>query len=395
MKYQGSNSITYLITLIKGALGKKVDKVDGKGLSTNDLTNALKSNYDAAYTHSQAAHAPSNAQANIIEKVNVDGKALTITNKAVNIDLSGKVDKVDGKGLSTNDYTTEEKTKLAGIATGANKTIINNTLTSTSSTEALAAAQGKALNDKITSINTTLGDLNNDAMLKSVYDTDGDGIVDNAEKVNGHTVASDVPANAKFTDTTYIPATTATNGLMSSGDKSKLDGIAAGAQVNVIETIKVNGTAQTVTSKGVNISVPTNNNQLTNGAGYQTSAQVESAITSKGYQTATQVNTAITSKGYQTSSQVQTAINNALKDVTSFEFTVVNALPETGVKGTIYLMAHAHGTGDGYDEYIWVTDKYEKIGNTDIDLSGYLLKSDAVEMTNQEVQAAWDNVMNA
>lgn len=32
-----------------------------------------------------------------------------------------KVDKVEGKGLSTNDYTTEEKTKLAGIEEGANK----------------------------------------------------------------------------------------------------------------------------------------------------------------------------------------------------------------------------------------------------------------------------------
>ena len=29
--------------------------------------------------------------------------------------LAGKVDKVDGKGLSTNDYTTAEKTKLAGL----------------------------------------------------------------------------------------------------------------------------------------------------------------------------------------------------------------------------------------------------------------------------------------
>jgi post-segregation antitoxin (ccd killing protein) len=37
------------------------------------------------------------------------------------VDLSGKVDKVAGKGLSTNDYTTAEKTKLAGIAAGANK----------------------------------------------------------------------------------------------------------------------------------------------------------------------------------------------------------------------------------------------------------------------------------
>lgn len=37
------------------------------------------------------------------------------------VDLSGKVDKVAGKGLSANDYTTAEKTKLAGIAAGANK----------------------------------------------------------------------------------------------------------------------------------------------------------------------------------------------------------------------------------------------------------------------------------
>ena len=42
----------------------KVDKISGKGLSTNDLTNDLLANYNAAYTHSQAAHAPSNAQPN-------------------------------------------------------------------------------------------------------------------------------------------------------------------------------------------------------------------------------------------------------------------------------------------------------------------------------------------
>ena len=40
-------------------------------------------------------------------------------------------------------------------------------------------------------------------MYTSVYDTDADGIVDNAELVNGHTVEADVPANAVFTDTVY------------------------------------------------------------------------------------------------------------------------------------------------------------------------------------------------
>lgn len=40
------------------------------------------------------------------------------------------------------------------------------------------------------------------AMEKSTYDTNDSGVVDNCEKVNGKTVNSDVPANAKFTDTT-------------------------------------------------------------------------------------------------------------------------------------------------------------------------------------------------
>ena len=49
----------------------KVDKVDGKGLSTNDLTNNLKTQYDKAYSHSQSAHAPINAEANVQSDWNV------------------------------------------------------------------------------------------------------------------------------------------------------------------------------------------------------------------------------------------------------------------------------------------------------------------------------------
>ena len=46
--------------------------------------------------------------------------------------LNNKVDKVSGKGLSTNDYTTTEKNKLAGIADNATKVIIDSALSSTS-----------------------------------------------------------------------------------------------------------------------------------------------------------------------------------------------------------------------------------------------------------------------
>jgi len=59
-----------------------------------------------------------------------------LTNYATEAYVSGqvntKVDKVDGKGLSSNDYTSAEKTKLAGIATGANKTVVDSALSSSS-----------------------------------------------------------------------------------------------------------------------------------------------------------------------------------------------------------------------------------------------------------------------
>lgn len=50
-------------------------------------------------------------------------------------------------------------------------------------------------------------------------------IGDLSGKVNNHTVNSDVPENAKFTDTTYSDATQTTHGLMSTADKKKLDGM--------------------------------------------------------------------------------------------------------------------------------------------------------------------------
>lgn len=60
-----------------------------------------------------------------------------------------KVDKVSGKTLSTNDYTTDEKNKLAGIAAQANKTNIVNNLTTSAAGSALDAQQGKVLKDAL------------------------------------------------------------------------------------------------------------------------------------------------------------------------------------------------------------------------------------------------------
>lgn len=65
-----------------------------------------------------------------------------------------KVDKVDGKQLSTNDYTTEEKNKLAGIEDGANKTVVDDALSTTSENP----VQNKIVTTEINGIKTLIGD---------------------------------------------------------------------------------------------------------------------------------------------------------------------------------------------------------------------------------------------
>lgn len=62
--------------------------------------------------------------------------------------------------------------------------------------------------------------------------------------------------------------------------EGKLSGIAAGAQVNVIETIKVNGTAQTVADKAVDITVPTKLSDLTDDIAHVDDVVVKAKQTS-------------------------------------------------------------------------------------------------------------------
>ena len=93
----------------------KVEKVAGKGLSTNDYTTAEKNKLsgiaDGAnnYTH------PDTHPASMIEQ-NASHRFVTDAEKTT---WNNKVDKADGMGLSSNDYTTAEKNKLSGIEDGA------------------------------------------------------------------------------------------------------------------------------------------------------------------------------------------------------------------------------------------------------------------------------------
>ena len=95
---------------------------------TNDLTNALKSNYDTAYTHSQSAHAPSNAQANAdITKAEIEAKLTgNITSQTHNRYLTSiPAEYITETELNAKGYLTEHQ-DISGLAPKANPSFTGN-----------------------------------------------------------------------------------------------------------------------------------------------------------------------------------------------------------------------------------------------------------------------------
>ena len=80
-------------------------------------------------------------------------------------------------------------------------------------------------------------------------------------------------------------------------------------------------------------------------------------------------------------------VKGLIGNVKSIEFSVVEELPASGEKAIIYLVSNAKGDNDAYDEFIWLNDKFEKIGTTSVDLSGYLKVVDISSITNEDIDA--------
>lgn len=159
---------------------------------------------------------------------------------------NNKVDKVSGKGLSTNDYTTAEKNKLSGIATGAE---VNQNAYSIVTTDGmLVPAQSKTATLKLKSgANITLtgnpntsevtidADVQNYAVFPPATSSSDGGIGLVPKPVKGKQNSYlrgdgtwEVPPN-----TTYLPATITTDGLMKASDKAKLDNLDKPATQNM------------------------------------------------------------------------------------------------------------------------------------------------------------------
>lgn len=310
----------------------------------------------------------------------LDKTGLALVWEKIKTIAAGKVDKVDGKGLSTNDYTSEEKTKLANVATGAQVNVLEG-----------IQKNGTTITpvNKIANITvpTSTSELTNDS---------------------GFITTSDIPEGAAASTTTPLMDGTASIGSelafargdhrhptdtsrASASDLADLDervddleeAIGTGGSVDEKIATAIEGldssvsatsnqaiSAVTITDGKITasskITIPTNNNQLTNGAGYQTASQVE---------------TKVESYGYQTSSDVQSAISSAITTVMDYKGTkaTVAQLPSTGNKqGDVWHVTEDDG------EYAWNGTEWEELGTT-VDLSGYVEDTDMVAITSSEI----------
>jgi hypothetical protein len=165
MTFLNNTGLERLWSKITAKLNLKVDKVNGKGLSTNDYTTteknklagiatgATKTVVDTALSSSSTNPVQNKVVNTAISNLNTLVGDTAVSTQITNA-VANKVDKVSGKGLSTNDYTTAEKNKLSGIDTGANKTIVDSVLSTTSTNP----VQNKVVNTAISNLNTLVGD---------------------------------------------------------------------------------------------------------------------------------------------------------------------------------------------------------------------------------------------
>ena len=186
----------------------------------------------------------------------------------VNEVASGKVDTVSGKGLSTNDYTDAEQSKLSGIAAGAQVNVLEGiTYGGTTATITSKVAAIPTFTGATSSANGSVGIVpaptsgNQDKFLKA----DGTWGTPTNTTYSAGTNIQITGTTISATDTTYSDATTSEHGLMSASDKSKLDNVSSGA--NKVEAsitngnIKIDGTETTV----VTIATDTEVTEMLNG----------------------------------------------------------------------------------------------------------------------------------
>ena len=372
--------------------------------------------------------------------------------------LNLKVDKVEGKGLSTNDFTTELKNKLNGIEAGAQVNTVTGIKGNSESAYrkgdvnltpanigAVASSNGDASNTKVTftqstsRVNLTNGDTLKTAFgklskwfadLKAVAfsgsyndlsnkpttlknpksltiqqnggnQTEYDGStaltvnitkagigLDNVENKSSATIRSELTSSNVTTALGYAPINSSATNLT----EQNLDGYKGTdymgkmyyAPGNNSVTGKPSGVDNfwmwvTRNGHGVFSQILMDNKcqlyiRYHNAISWSTWKQVISS--------GNNISLLNNDKDYQTLQQVEDKINeivsSGIGQVTTFSFQVVEELPSSGTSNHIYLVPISGSTESDnyYEEYCYINSKWELIGTTKVDLTAYAKKTD-------------------
>lgn len=229
-----------------------VAKKSGYDLSKNDFTDELKTKLDGL---------EAGGQVNVIEAVQVNGTALSIGDKTVNITVTTgttngtlAINGVDVAFYGASDLFSKVATLIGEDASKSARTIANEELA-----KQLIPASAKESLDTLAEIAAWIQQHPEDAsaMNSAIAALQGicagiGGDEDEFKTITAY--VADAISDLDFSNELAKKVDKVDGSrLMTDAEGTKLAGIAEGAQVNVIETVKVNDTALTVTGKTVNI----------------------------------------------------------------------------------------------------------------------------------------------
>lgn len=184
-----------------------------------------------------------------------------VQNKVINTALSGKASTSVATTSANGLMSASDKIKLNGIATGANKTTVDSALSTTSTNPVQNKVVKDALDSKLnTSGGTLTGNLTGKYItgtwLQTTAATDLGSTPGKVAVLDGSGwVYYRTPAEIKSDIGADAVVTTSSNGLMSASDKSKLDGIAAGANKTTVDTSLSSTSTNPVQNKVVNSAI--------------------------------------------------------------------------------------------------------------------------------------------
>lgn len=215
------------IQTVNTEINKKANKADLHAVATsgnyNDLTNKLKAGSGVTITDDNTINTSVDLSGVTNSISELDSKIEAEISRAT-IAESNKVDKIVGKGLSTNDYTTNEKNKLAGIASGAEVNvqsdwnqidinsddyIKNKPVAATIEKDGLMSASDKSKLNKINNVNFAFNGVD--------YKVDSISLKGQALNINQGTFLNKTQEISQ--------ASTTQAGVMSSADKKKFDSV--------------------------------------------------------------------------------------------------------------------------------------------------------------------------